>query len=420
MTTPGTPENENPAHVERAVGRHLATVQADLVPDSGHADPQVRVVGQQRFAGGRVTAVDDPAVAAQPVAQTVAQPVALPEQGRHGPDGVIDRSEGRDLTGGVGGSLRIAGLARFGVLLEDAVHDRALSDDRLVCGVRVRRVELVDLALVVVHREQDPRDLVVHVRAQVPRHRLEPGQRVDRCPRFGPVVESAGPQERVLHRDLRGAVCVEVDIDPVGVRLECGAGGRLDQCQLLLRDPAPAHRPDGLVGVQGLLPEQFREPSGRDVAADVHLVEAVLRVHVALGNHQVGSGVGVDLRDAIGVAKHLHRAGQARDRDLAGRLRQRPSDQYHREGGHGHHEQRDAHRDVRRPAGRPGPPPEAVPPVGHRVILRSEPTDHGKPGQGADPARFHEERSDDSETSRVGDPGHDAKDGHGRNDSGLV
>ncbi len=257
--------------------------------------------------------------------------------------------------------LRVAGPAG-GVLVEDAVDHRALGDDRRVLLERVRRVQLVDLGVGVVHAREHPADLVVHVAAQVPGHRLEPGQRVDRRPVLGGVVEPAEPQQGVLRGDLAGAVLGEVGVDAVGVRLERLPGPRLEQCQLTLGHPAPAHRPDHLVGVEGLLAEQLGEPAGRHVAAQVHLEEALLRLDVALRHHQVVQGVGVELRHAVLVADHLDRTGQARHLELAGRLRQRTTD--HRDPGHRQHgqEQDQRGRDVRRPAGRPRPAAERRPP----------------------------------------------------------
>ena len=103
--------------------------------------------------------------------------------------------------------------------------------------------------------EQGAADLVVHVAAQVPRHRLEPGERVDRGPRLRPVVEAARVEDRVLDRDLGGVPLLEVGVDALGVLLERGPGLRLDQGELLRRrsgaspwcgrtgrSPAPARR----------------------------------------------------------------------------------------------------------------------------------------------------------------------------------
>ena len=150
----------------------------------------------------------------------------------------------RALTGGVRRPLRVAGTALLGVLLEDSVDHGALADDRPVGLVVVVGVELGKLLRRVVGGHQGPLDLLVEVALEVPRHRLEPGQRVDGRPRLRPVVETAEAEHGVLHRDLRGAVRVEVGVDSGGVGVERRARARCEQRQLLLGDPAPAERAD--------------------------------------------------------------------------------------------------------------------------------------------------------------------------------
>ena len=54
---------------------------------------------------------------------------------------------------------------------------------------------------------------------------------------------------------------------------------------------------------------------------EVHLEEPVLRLHVALRVEQVVGGGGVDLRDAVVVADHLHLRAQPGDLHLAVGLR---------------------------------------------------------------------------------------------------
>ena len=74
------------------------------------------------------------------------------------------------------------------------------------------------------------------------------------------------------------------------------------------------------------------------MAPHVHLEEPLLRVHEALGPHQVGDRVAVQLRDAVLVAHHRHRRLQARrpraarrSRAAAGGQRRRPSRRRRRE-----------------------------------------------------------------------------------------
>ena len=96
-----------------------------------------------------------------------------------------------------------------------------------------------------------------------------------------------------------------------------------------LGDPAPPHGADEPVALQGRLAEQLRQPAGRRVPPDVHLVEALLGVHETLGAHQVGGRVGVDLRDAVRVADHRHLRVETGEPDLAVDLRERPPHQHH-------------------------------------------------------------------------------------------
>ena len=343
-----------PGHVERAVRGDRRAVQPHLHPDAGDADAEVRVVGQQRLPGLGVRAVDDPAVAADPVALAH----QLRQVGQHA-------VQGRQLVAlarRVRRPLRVPRTSRGRVLLEHPVDDGALADDRVLGLVVVRREQLGHLLGRVVGRDQGALDLLVEVALQVPRHRLEPGQGVDRRPRLGPVVEAAQAQHGVLHGDLGGTVCLEVGVDAGGVRLQRRAGLRLQQRQLLLGDAAPAQGADELVGLQGVGPEELREPAGRDVPAHVHLVEALLRVHVALRGHQVGQRVAVQLRDPVVVADHLHLGAQARHLDRAVDLREGPAHQDH--GGHqaGDQQQDDHEHGVRRPPRGPRPPAEGLPP----------------------------------------------------------
>ena len=170
---------------------------------------------------------------------------------------------------------------------------------------------------------------------------------------------------------LRRRLVGEVGVDPVGVRLERGAGLRLDQRELLLGYPPPAHRADVFVGLQRVLAEQLGQPPGSGVAADVHLEEPLLRVHEALRAHQVLGGVGVDLRDAVLVADHLDLTGETRQLQRAAGLRQGPADQHEPDHQPRDQEEHHGHGDVRRHAQwlgqhpEPGPPPRA--PVGLNV-----------------------------------------------------
>ena len=173
---PGEAGEREPGDVERTPVTHRRTVQAHLVPDAGKRHPEVGVVGEDRLAGRRVVAVDDPGVGADPVAD----PVACAEHGGHPaqrPAHALQRTVAARPGCGPRGP---AGATGRGVLLEHPVDDGPVVDGRTVPVVGVGREQLRDLRTSVARRHQPALDLVVHVAAQVPGHRLEPGHGVDR------------------------------------------------------------------------------------------------------------------------------------------------------------------------------------------------------------------------------------------------
>ena len=181
MITPGTPAKLKPATSNGQASPTSLQCRPTCIHTPGIDDPEVRVVGQDRLAGRGVLAVDHPGVAADPVA--AAQPRRHPvEPVPHSPEAPPRRRARSAVHGGRRG---VAGAGLGGVLLEDVVDHRALVDDRPVLVEGVRRVELLDRALADAVGGEHPVDLVLHVAAQVPRHRLEPGQRVDRRPGVG-------------------------------------------------------------------------------------------------------------------------------------------------------------------------------------------------------------------------------------------
>ena len=357
MITPGTPEKVKPETSIGAAGRHGAAVQAHLVPDAGEAGAEVRVVRQQRGSRLGVLAVDHPAVAADPG--------AVPEQLRQGVEAGPELTERRDLVRGVRRPRAVAVAGTVRVLRVPAVDQRALAHDRRVLVVGVGRVERSDLLVGVVHRQEDPVDLLLHVAAQVPGHRLEPGQRVDRRPLLRLVVEAAEAEQGVLERDLGGPAVLEVGVDAFAVGLQCRPRLRLEQRQLALGHAPPAHRAEVLVVGQRGPAEQLGQPPCGDVTAYVHLEEAVLRLHEPLGPHQVGGGVCVDLRDPVLVPDHLDLAVEHLQLQLTGGLRERPPDEHdrgHQQGDEGEDQEND---EVRRGSRGPWPAAKGLPPRLH-------------------------------------------------------
>ena len=201
---------------------------------------------------------DDPRVGADAV--------AAPEQGRDGVERSARRSayDRADVLASAG-SAGVAGAACAARLACSAWPRRLpvlRGQDRLVRGRRGRRGTARSSRCWLERRRarRAAGHLVVVVAAQVPGHRLEPGQRVDRRPLLDPVVRHLLAQHGVLERHLgRGARAGDVGVDAVGVGLQVlpRRGGQLRQ--LRLGDPAPAHRPDHLVGL-----ERRREPTSSE------------------------------------------------------------------------------------------------------------------------------------------------------------
>ena len=128
-------------------------------------------------------------------------------------------------------------------------------------------------------------------------------------------------------RRLGAAVGRDPGVHPVGVGL---AGRRVvvgetmvHSCSATRRQPSV--RRNASVGTW-LSPNSSDEPAGGHVAAEVHLPEPVLRVHVPLGPEQVGRGLRVQLRDAVLVPVDRDRRGQPGQAQLAVELGEGPPD----------------------------------------------------------------------------------------------
>ncbi len=300
---PRVPAEGVARHLVRAGRRHGRAVQAHLVPDARQRGAEVRVVGQQRLARRGAVAGDDPRV--RPDARA-----ARPHQRGHGVECLQHPAQRRHG----GDRRRRRGLGhRLGVLVEGPADDRALRDDRLVVGEREVRVEALGPVDPDLRGDQAALDLLLHVAAQVPRHRLEPCDGVGRGPRLDLVPAVGQAEDDVLKGQLAVGLALEVGVDALGVRVERRARLGRQQRQLLLGDPPPAEGADEGVRRRRGLAQHLREPAGGHVPADVHLPEPVLGVHEALGEEQVVAAGRVDLRDAVGVAHHLHLPVEARD-----------------------------------------------------------------------------------------------------------
>ena len=133
---------------------------------------------------------------------------------------------------------------------------RALADDRrvLVVGVGAGRARRPARAC------GSPRASArsissLHVAAQVPGHRLEPGERVDRRPLLGLVVEAADARAAVYSSaSSRGRAVVEVGVDALGCTPRARPGSRGSSSASSARPPAASPRADDLVGLEGVSP----------------------------------------------------------------------------------------------------------------------------------------------------------------------
>ena len=246
ITTPGRPEKVKPETSKGQSSDSVVQCRPIWYQMPGIETCQVRVVGQDRLAGRGVVAVDDPRVGAEAV--------ALAEHRRQ-----VLRSTARCTRSRARSAAPEAERRRDGLRVPPRVAScsKTLSTTAPwstigpVPVVGVRREQLGDLLGRPGRRHQAALDLVVHVAAQVPRHRLEPGDGVRRRPVLDLVVGVLQAEHGVLQRDLRRRVRVRGRRS----RRRCRPAGRpaspAEPGQLLLRDPAPAHRPDRLVRSRG-------------------------------------------------------------------------------------------------------------------------------------------------------------------------
>ena len=148
-------------------------------------------------------------------------------------------------------------------------------------------------------------------------HRLDPGQRVDAAPRLDIPDGQVQAHHRVLVGHLPGGLPLEVGVDPLGVGLVEATGLVGQELPLLLGEAGK----ESDISIR--LADQLGEPSGGQVAAQVHLEEPVLGLDVPLGEEQVVVAGGVDVGDALAVTTHGDLIGGAGQCDRAVILRQR-------------------------------------------------------------------------------------------------
>ena len=186
----------------------------------------------------------------------------------------------------------------------------------------VVRVEVRQAVRLQVRGEEGAGGLVLDVRAQVPRHRLEPGDGVRGSPGLGLIAAVLQTQDRVLKGQAAARALLQVRVHPGGVGLVVTAGILRQSVDLLLSRAVPAQRAEEGVGGDLGLAEELGQAPGGHVPAEVHLPEAVLRVDVSLGAEQVVRAGGGEGGDTVGVALDGDVCGETVDGDGAVRLRE--------------------------------------------------------------------------------------------------
>ena len=150
--------------------------------------------------------------------------------------------------------------------------------------------------------------LVLDVGAEVPGHRLQPRHRVRRGPRLDLVVgvlQARAPRTRTTRRRRRGRRGRRSRPRRRRRSSRGSVGSSAStSCSAISRQPS-VRRNLSVASCDS--PNSSETRPARHVAAEVHLPEPVLRVHVALREEQVVGVVGGDRRDAEHVALHGRR-----------------------------------------------------------------------------------------------------------------
>ena len=274
---PVVPAQDDPgdARQRRADGAEPGTLEMGEIPDRRRAQVQMRIVREERLAGGRPRAAEDPAV------------------------GAVRRGTGRRQR------RRAGGLDRR--LRPDA--GKVGQDDGRVSGIGREEFEepvgrhagQLDQA----QAEQFPSP----VPGEVPGHHLSPREGVPRRPRLRPMAED---QELRRQRAVAG---VEKRVDAGRVGIEDAPGPPVELGVGALRRPVDPERAQKPVGGPGRGAEDLRQASGADAAVDLHLPQPVLGVDEPEAVHHVLDVLRVDVRHGVAVADDADGGGEARQLD---------------------------------------------------------------------------------------------------------
>ncbi len=262
-----------------------------LVPQRGHRDRQMGIVGKQRPARGGALRADDPVVAAGHRGLT------KPPAG-----GLVGRSH---TASGLGKLLRAG----------DAAQVR--HDDWVAC--RVERLELGRPFRSKRLQQLKAQQFALPVLAQRPAQHLEHAERVLCLP--GVRLEAGdgklGRQTQAIGRN-EGVDAGRIGFERSGL---FGSEG----LPILLRGTPEADHPAPPIGLKRGRAKALGQRAARQASGILHLKQAILGVDVALGEERVALRLGVNVRHAPPVAHDLDRAGQPRQLDFALRTRQRPA-----------------------------------------------------------------------------------------------
>jgi hypothetical protein len=283
------PQADHGRHAGQRDAGRLVLGRADLheIPQRGHRQRQVGVVGQQALAAARTLGSDGPVV-------------------RGGDAEHVLRG---DLRRGLADGLQAGQLAlevEAGELLRLVERQRLVGVDRQQPG------QLVGADLL----GHDQRgDLFLQIDRQAEVEQAEQQHRVFRLPVGRPV---AGLGQ--VHRQAL-AVAEHVGVDAARVDLEEAFQPRRGAGIELLGAALEVHRAHEPVHLQHAGAGHFRQaPFGQQAHAD-HLAEAVAGMHVAQGEQRIVEGARLDQRHAEGVATDRGAFRQALDAFHAARRR---------------------------------------------------------------------------------------------------
>ncbi len=293
----GKARKGEPAHLSPARCRgHEAAglvddVEPHLVPDRGHLHREVGVVDEDRPAALGPLAGDDPGVGAlAPATACDAQPPWLRRR--------LGSRFVRVEAGAVAGP-------EVRVPLPASQHERHV--------IAVRRVVLLGPGKAGGPQKFDEEPLGGQVRIERPGHELGPGQAVGRPPRLDLHLHAAEREKRVLEAHPARLAVADARVDAGNVGIECAPGVVVEELVLLLGDALEPQRTQEDIGLERRLAEELRQSAASDAPLELHLPEAVLRVHESVCEVEVLDRPGVDVGYAEAVADDFHGILEAGD-----------------------------------------------------------------------------------------------------------